>query len=98
MTASALSSCTSRDTVKVLLEYRLLPLERALDTVIALQNMPLSHSNRIQEPVLSEIESKDPREGLSNVTVDLSVSGPLLAGKQRAYPLSRDRLLTIEWE
>jgi hypothetical protein len=47
---------------------------------------------------MSEIESKEPWEGLSNVTADLSVSGPSSAGTQRAFPLSRDRLLTIEWE
>jgi hypothetical protein len=47
---------------------------------------------------MSEIESKEPWEGLSNATVDLSVSGPLSAGKQCAFLLSRGRLLTIEWE
>jgi hypothetical protein len=47
---------------------------------------------------MSEIESQEPWEGFSNATVDLSVSVPLSAGKQRAFPLSRDRLLTIEWE
>jgi hypothetical protein len=47
---------------------------------------------------MSEIESNEPWEGLSNVTVDLSVSGPFSAGTQRVFPLSRDRLLTIEWE
>jgi hypothetical protein len=47
---------------------------------------------------MSEIESKEPSEELTNATADLSVSGPLSAGKQRAFPLSRDRLLTIEWE
>lgn len=30
-------------------------------------------------------------------TVYLSVSGPFSAGTQGALPLSRDRLLTIEW-
>jgi hypothetical protein len=86
------------DTVKIIPEYRLLPLERALDTVIPLQNMPLSHSNCCHEPSMSEIECKEPWEGLSNEMVDLSVSVPLSAGKQRAFPLSRDRLLTIEWK
>lgn len=47
---------------------------------------------------MSEFESKEPWEGPSNATVDLSVSVPLLAAKQRAFPLSSDRLLTIEWE
>jgi len=42
---------------------------------------------------MSEIESKDSREGLSNATVDLSVSGPFSPGKQRAFPRNRDRLL-----
>jgi hypothetical protein len=60
--------------------------------------MPLSHSNRRYEPLMSEIESKEPWEGLSNATADLSVSSPFSADKQRAFPLSRDRLLTIEWE
>jgi hypothetical protein len=47
---------------------------------------------------MSEIESKRLWEGLSNATADMSVSGPLSAGTQRVFPLSRDRLLTIEWE
>jgi hypothetical protein len=47
---------------------------------------------------MSEVERKEPWEGLLNVTIDLSVSGPLSAGKPRAFPLSRGRLLTIEWE
>lgn len=47
---------------------------------------------------MSEVESREPWEGLSNETVDLSVSGPFSAGTQGALPLSRDRLLTIEWE
>jgi len=60
--------------------------------------MSLSHSNRCHEPLRSEIESKEPRKGLSKVTVDLSVLGPFSAGTQRSFPLSRDQLLTIEWE
>jgi len=63
-----------------------------------LQNMPLSHSNRCHERSMREIETKEPWEVLSNTTVDLSVSVPLSADKQRAFPLSRDRLLAIEWE
>ncbi len=47
---------------------------------------------------MSEIESRDPWEGLSNVTVELSVSCPLSVDTQRAFPLNRDQLLTIEWE
>jgi len=47
---------------------------------------------------MREIESIEPWEGLSNATVDLSVSGPFSVAKQRVFPLSRDRLLTIEWE
>ena len=47
---------------------------------------------------MNEIESKEPWEGLSNATVDLSVSVPLSAGRQLGFPLGRDRLLTIGWE
>jgi hypothetical protein len=60
--------------------------------------MPLSPSNRGREPSTTEIEGKEPWEGLSHKTVNLSVSGLFSAGKQRAFPLSGDRLLTIEWE
>jgi hypothetical protein len=61
-------------------------------------NMPLSHSNRRNESSMSEIASREPWDGLSNVTVELSVSGPFSADTQRAFPLSSDQLLTIEWE
>jgi hypothetical protein len=36
--------------------------------------------------------------GLSNVTVNLSVSRPCSVGRQRAFPLGSDHMLTIEWE
>ena len=87
-----------RDTVNRALEYRLRPLERAVDTVIALQDMPISPSNRCREPSMSEIESKQPWEVLSNATVNLSVSCPFSDVRQHVFPLSGDRLLTIEWE
>ncbi len=80
------------------LGYRLRPLERSPDTVIALQNMPLSHFNRRPEPSSREIESKVRLGARSNVTVNLSVSGRFEARARRAFPRRSARLLTIEWE
>jgi hypothetical protein len=60
--------------------------------------MPLSYFNRGREPSTTEIESKEPWEGFSHRTVNLSVSGKFSAVTQRAFPLGRDQLLTIEWE
>ena len=56
------------------LQYRLRPLERTVDTVISLQDMPISYSNRCREPSRREVEGKEPWEALSNATVVLSVS------------------------
>lgn len=47
---------------------------------------------------MTEIESNEPWEGLSHKTVNLSVSGKFSVVTQRTFPLSRDQLLTIEWE
>jgi hypothetical protein len=69
---------------------------QAVDTVIALQDMPISHSNRRRAQSRSEIESKEPSQALSNATV--AVSRLFSDGTQRAFTLSRDQLLTIEWE
>jgi hypothetical protein len=71
---------------------------QAVDTVIALQDMPISHSNRRRAPSRSEIESKEPSQALSNATVNMAVSRLFSDGTQRAFTLSRDQLLTIEWE
>lgn len=47
---------------------------------------------------MSEIGWLERLKVLTNVTVNLSVSGPFSVVGKRAFPLSRARLLTIEWE
>lgn len=87
-----------RDTVTPLLNTVFALWKRGLDTVIGLQRMPLSPSDPCHEPSMHEIESSEPWEGLSNATVDLSVSCLSSACTQGAFPSSRVQLLTIEWE
>lgn len=65
---------------------------------MTLQDMPISHSNRCSEPLMHAVKRKELSAALSNATVNLSVSCLFSAGTRRAFPLSRDRLLTIEWE
>lgn len=60
--------------------------------------MPHSHSKHSPETLMDEIGCIKALAGLPNVTVNLSVSGLSLLGKQRACTLGGYHLLTIEWE
>lgn len=86
------------DTVKRLPDTVIRALERPVDTVIAHQNMHFWISIPCREPSSPGIAAKEPWAGLSNTTVNLTVSSRFDAGARRALPLSGACLLTIEWE
>jgi hypothetical protein len=85
------------DTVKPLLDTVICSLERPVDTVIALQDLPIPPSDPSREPLTPGIAASEPCAGLSNTTVDLSVSSRFPVRARPVLPLSGTRLLTIEW-
>lgn len=82
---SQIVSKEGRDTVKSLLNTVFALGSELLIPSLRYITCQLSHSNRCRESSMTKIESNEPWEALSTVTVDLSVSGPFSAGKQRGF-------------